>query len=81
MFDELFDQVVISGEVGLRKPQPEIYLLAAERLRVEPSECVFVDDFKINADGAAAVGMLGIQHRNAGETIPRLEAFLGSSLR
>src|SRR4051794_4691126 len=40
----LFDAVVISAEVGLHKPEPEIYLLAAERLRVDPSDCVFVDD-------------------------------------
>jgi epoxide hydrolase-like predicted phosphatase len=81
MFDELFDVVVISGEVGLRKPMPEIYLLAAERLKAEPDDCVFVDDFKINADGASAVGMLGIQHATAEETIPKLEAFLGETLR
>ena len=81
MFDELFDEVVISGEVGLRKPQPEIYLLAAERLKAEPAECVFVDDFKVNADGAVAVGMRGIQHRNAEETIPQLEEFLSVALR
>ena len=81
MFDELFDVVVISGEVGLRKPQPEIYLLAAEKLMAEPEECIFVDDFKVNADGASAVGMLGIQHTIAHETVPKLEAFLGVSLR
>lgn len=81
MFDELFDDVVISGEVGLRKPQPEIYLLAAERLKAEPAHCVFVDDFQVNADGAIAVGMHGIQHRTADETIPQLEEFLGVRLR
>ena len=81
MFDELFDAVVISGEVGLRKPQPEIYLLAAGRLRAEPFDCVFVDDFKVNSDGAAAVGMLGVHHRTADETLPRLESFLGVALR
>ena len=80
MFDDLFDEVVISGEVGLRKPQPEIYLLAAGRLGVETSQCVFVDDFKVNADGATAVGMLGIQHMDAAATIPALEEFLGASL-
>lgn len=81
MFDELFDTVVISGEVGLRKPQPEIYLLACERLGAKPDECVFVDDFEVNARGASAVGMLGIRHRTAEETIPQLEEFLGTSLR
>jgi epoxide hydrolase-like predicted phosphatase len=80
MFDELFDQVVISGEVGLRKPQPEIYLLAAERLGANPADCAFADDFRVNAEGASAVGMLGIHHVSAAETIPRLEAFLGVPL-
>jgi putative hydrolase of the HAD superfamily len=81
MFDDLFDEVLISGEIGLRKPEPEIYLLAAERVKAEPAECVFVDDFKVNAEGAVAVGMRGIQHRNAEETIPQLEEFLGVALR
>ena len=81
MFDELFDVVVISGGVGLRKPQPEIYRLAADRLKVEPGDCVFVDDFEVNAVGATAVGMLGIRHRDADETIPQLEGFLGVALR
>jgi putative hydrolase of the HAD superfamily len=81
MFDELFDVVVVSGEVGLRKPQPEIYLLACERIGADPAECVFADDFEVNARGASAVGMLGIRHRTADETIPRLEEFLGTPLR
>ena len=79
--DELFDTVVISGEVGLRKPEPEIYLLACERIGSEPAECAFVDDFEVNAQGATAVGMLGIRHRTAEETIPQLEEFLGLTLR
>jgi epoxide hydrolase-like predicted phosphatase len=81
MFDELFDVVVISGEVGLRKPEPGIYLLACERIGAEPEECVFADDFEVNAQGATAVGMLGIRHRTAAETIPQLEEFLGVGLR
>ena len=56
---ELFDAVVISGEVGLHKPQPEIYLLACERLGVEPAAAVFVDDLRENCAGAEAVGMTG----------------------
>lgn len=80
MFDELFDAVVISGEVGVRKPDPAIYLMAAERLGARPSECVFVDDFMVNAEAAEAVGMVGIHHRSAAETIPKLEEFLGVRL-
>ncbi len=48
---DLFDETVISGDVGLHKPQPEIYLLACERLGVEPGDCVFVDDLRENVTG------------------------------
>ena len=64
---------VISGEVGLHKPQPEIYLLACERLGVEPAEAVFVDDLRENCDGAEAVGMTAVLHRDPAETVPELE--------
>jgi epoxide hydrolase-like predicted phosphatase len=77
---ELFDAVVISAEVGLHKPQPEIYLLAAERLGVDPESCVFVDDLRENCAGAQAVGMATILHRDPGETIARLERLLGSAV-
>jgi putative hydrolase of the HAD superfamily len=79
-FPDLFDAVVISAEVGLRKPEPEIYLFAAERLGVQPPECVFVDDLAQNVDGARAVGMEGIVHRNADFTVPKLEELFGVSL-
>jgi putative hydrolase of the HAD superfamily len=77
---ELFDVVVISAEVGLHKPQPEIYLLATERLEVEPAECIFVDDLKENCEGAEAVGMTAIRHRDAQETIARLTELTGLTL-
>jgi epoxide hydrolase-like predicted phosphatase len=70
---DLFDDVVISAEVGLHKPQPEIYRLAAERLGVPPSSCVFVDDLRENCDGAEAVGMTAILHRNPAATVARIE--------
>jgi len=69
---ELFDDVVISAEVGLHKPQPEIYRLAAERLEVEPSRCLFVDDLRENCEGAEAVGMRAIRFRDPGQTIAEL---------
>ena len=77
---DLFDATVISGDVGLHKPQPEIYLLACERLGVEPSESVFVDDLRENVAGAEAVGMTGVLHREAAASIGRLEELLGVDL-
>jgi putative hydrolase of the HAD superfamily len=80
-FGELFDGVVISGEVGLHKPQPEIFLLGAERAGVEPGDCVFVDDLGENCAGAEAVGMTAILHRGAATTLPELERLLALDLR
>jgi epoxide hydrolase-like predicted phosphatase len=77
---ELFDAVVISAEVGMHKPQPEIYRLAAERLEVDPAECVFVDDLRENCEGAEAVGMTAVRHRSAPETIARLAELTGIAL-
>jgi epoxide hydrolase-like predicted phosphatase len=77
---ELFDTVVISAEVGLHKPQPEIYRLAADRLGVEPADCVFVDDLRENCEGAEAVGMTAVRHRNAPETIAKLAELTGLPL-
>ncbi|MEA2398898.1 MAG: putative hydrolase of the superfamily [Thermoleophilaceae bacterium] len=78
--DELFDAVVISGEVGLHKPEPEIFHMGAERLGVAPEECVFVDDLRENCVGAEAVGMTAILHRGAEGTVPELERLLGVQL-
>jgi putative hydrolase of the HAD superfamily len=80
-FPDLFDGVVISGDVGLHKPQPEIFLLGAERAGAAPEECVFVDDLRENCHGAEAVGMRAVLHRGADTTLPELEGLLGVSLR
>ena len=80
-FDELFDGVVISGEVGLNKPEPEIFELGAERIGLPPSECVFVDDLRENCAGAEDVGMTAVLHRGAEGTVPELERLLGVELR
>ncbi len=77
---DLFDVAVISGEVGLHKPQPEIYELACERLGVEPTDAVFVDDLRENCAGAEAIGMTAVLHRDAAETIAALEPLLGIGL-
>jgi putative hydrolase of the HAD superfamily len=78
---ELFDGVVISGEVGIRKPAPEIYRLGAERIGVDPSACVFVDDLPFNLGPAAELGMATIHHTRSEETIAELERLLGVELR
>ena len=80
LIDELFDAVVISGDVGLHKPEPEIFHLGAERLGVPPADCVFVDDLRENCEGAEAVGMTAILHRGADSTLPELERLLGLGL-
>jgi len=78
---EIFDATVISGDVGLHKPEPEIYRLGAERIGVEPERCVFVDDLRENIAGAEAVGMLGILHREPAETVAKLEDAFGLDLQ
>ena len=80
-FPELFDGVVISGDEGMHKPQPEIYRLGCERVCLEPADCVFVDDLRENCEGAEAVGMTAVLHRGAERTLPRLEELLGVELR
>ena len=80
-FPELFDAVVISGEEGIHKPQPEIFQLGAERLGLPPEECVFVDDLRENCEGAEAVGMTAVLHRGAEQTLPQLEELLRVDLR
>jgi epoxide hydrolase-like predicted phosphatase len=79
-FPELFDGWVISGEVGLRKPDPEIYRMGAEAIGLPPERCVFVDDLPGNLKPARAMGMATVHHVRAEETIPELEALLGVSL-
>ncbi|HWK15931.1 MAG TPA: HAD family phosphatase [Solirubrobacteraceae bacterium] len=80
-FAELFDGVVISGEVGMRKPAPEMYTLGAERIGLPPHECVFVDDLPFNLTPAAELGMATVHHVAAEQTVAELEALLGFELR
>lgn len=71
---ELFDAVVLSGAVGVSKPNPEIYLLTARRLGLEPGQCVFVDDLPRNVVGAVNAGMVGVHHRDVASTVTELAA-------
>lgn len=79
-WDVLFDAVVISGEVGMRKPDPEIFDYTLSRLGRQPEEAVFVDDMEPNVRGAAAVGLISVHHRSYDETLMELEALFGLDL-
>ena len=80
--EQLFDAWVISGEVGLRKPDPAIYELAAERLGLAPAACVFVDDLPGNLKPARALGMATVLHRgDAAATLAEVEELLEITLR
>lgn len=80
LLERIFDAVLISARVGLRKPDPKIYLLAAEKLGLEPASCVFVDDLEVNIEGARAVGMTALLHQDPAETIQRLEELFAQPL-
>lgn len=80
-WDELFDVVVISGEVGMRKPEPRIYQLLLDRLALPAGACVFVDDLAVNVAAAVQVGMVGVLHRSVDQTAAELEVLLGLALR
>lgn len=80
LLNDLFDAVVISGQVGLRKPNPAIYRMAAEKLGLDPAECVFVDDLPNNLGPAARLGMGVIRHTTPAATIAELAAVFGLEL-
>jgi epoxide hydrolase-like predicted phosphatase len=80
LFPGMFDAVVISGEIGMRKPEVAIYTYAAGLLGVDPGECVFVDDLQANVSAAEKVGMAGVLHRESAGTLARLAELLGLPL-
>jgi putative hydrolase of the HAD superfamily len=73
---DLFAARVISAAEGMRKPDPRIYPLAAERMGLEPREIVFVDDLGFNLKPAKELGMTTVLHVDAKSTIPQLEGLL-----
>jgi putative hydrolase of the HAD superfamily len=74
--DELFDVVVDSAFVGVRKPDPAIYELTLERLGVSANECVFVDDLQPNCETARALGMLAVRFESPGQAAPAIRSAL-----
>jgi putative hydrolase of the HAD superfamily len=79
-FPGLFDTVVLSGEVGMRKPEEQIFLHAAETLGLAPQECVFIDDIEANVAAAVACGMTGVHHTETAATAAALQDLLGVPL-
>lgn len=77
MFPDMFDAVVISGEVGMRKPEPRIFRHAAGLLELDPQECVFIDDIQANIAAAEEAGFTGILHADAATTVRRVTELLG----
>jgi haloacid dehalogenase-like hydrolase len=73
LFPVLFDAVVISAEVGMRKPGPEIFRHALDLIALPPEATVFVDDIAHNVQAAETLGITGVHHREVAETVRRLE--------
>jgi putative hydrolase of the HAD superfamily len=74
--DEIFETVVDSGFVGLRKPDRAIYAIVLERLELPAHECVFVDDLAVNIETARALGFAVVHFRDTEQTIAELDALL-----
>ena len=60
---QLFDDIICSAEVGMAKPDPQIYLLACERLGLPAAACVFIDDHAPNVSAAESAGLRGVLYR------------------
>ncbi len=75
-FEDAFDALVVSAEVGVMKPEPKIYQIALEGLNVQPGEAVFVDDTFSNVEAARALGMHGIHFRSPEQTLNKLKEML-----
>ncbi|WP_454326115.1 HAD family hydrolase [Streptomyces glaucescens] len=71
------DVIVISADVGIRKPSRRIYAIACERLGVDPGEAVMIDDLQQNLDGAARIGIGGVLHTSAADTRRQLAERFG----
>jgi epoxide hydrolase-like predicted phosphatase len=76
LFPGMFDAVVISAEVGMRKPEPRIFLHAADLLGLQPHECLFIDDIQANVTAAEQLGFTCVLHQDSAVTAERIAALL-----
>jgi putative hydrolase of the HAD superfamily len=78
--DEIFEVVVDSAFVGMRKPEPEIYKLTLERIGgVEPQAALFIDDIEVNCDAARQLGLHAVHYRDAEQAVREVEAALSAA--
>src|SRR6267154_6368071 len=77
----LFDHVIESAKIGLRKPDPRIYQMMVEALKVDPGQCIYLDDLGVNLKPARDMGMTTIKVTSAPQAIAELEAATGLALR
>jgi putative hydrolase of the HAD superfamily len=77
MWDGQWDAIVLSEQVGVRKPDPRIYLHTLEQLQLPGEDCVFVDDHAVNLPPAEALGIRTIHHTDAAATVEQLDVLLG----
>jgi len=76
----LFDHVIESAKIGLRKPDPRIYAMMVEALKVDPKNCIYLDDLGVNLKPAWKLGMTTIKVLNARQAIAELETATGLEL-
>ena len=77
-FDDVFDEMVISSEIGIAKPDARIYHQALEKLNVRPEELIFVDDMPANVEAAKALGMVGVLFQSSEQAIADVKSLLAS---
>ncbi len=77
---DMFDAVVISGEVGMRKPERQIFEHTVKQLGLPPRTCVFVDDHRANIEAAASLGLVGVWHQSYEQTAAELETLFDRPL-
>lgn len=75
-FDDVFDHIIISAEVGVAKPEAGIYKIALQKAGVSPNEAVLVDDFHVNIEGCEKVGMQGIHFKDSQSALQQLKQLL-----
>ncbi|MGA7395914.1 MAG: HAD-IA family hydrolase, partial [Solirubrobacterales bacterium] len=76
--DELFETVVDSAFVGLRKPDPKIYELTLMRIELAPEACIFIDDMKINCDAASELGIHAVHFRETAQARAEVHELLAT---